>query len=176
MRALHLFVGTLYNYKLDSKGRLSIPTKWRERLGKEFYMVAVTVKGCKFIILFPTDEFENTYNRMQRGSENHKYETSKDFLRNAEECTLDSQGRFTLNQRLKELAYLENDSEVVFVGNGKTLEIWNNDEFEKMQGTFDSSMGIYDLMDKVGSSAESENPEEQETENQNESEKSETHE
>ncbi len=153
---MHLFVGTLYNYKLDSKGRLSVPTKWRERLGKEFYMVAVTVKGCKCITLYPMEEFELTYNNMQRGTENQKYETSKDFLRNAEECTLDAQGRFTLNQRLKELAFLANDSDVIFEGNGKTIEIWNTAEFDKMQSTFDSSLGIYDLMDKVNGSENAE--------------------
>lgn len=148
-RLVNLFVGTLDNYKLDSKGRLSVPTKWRERLGKEFYMVAVTVKGCKCITLYPIEEFELTYANMQKGTENQKYETSKDFLRNAEECTLDAQGRFTLNQRLKELALLANDSDVIFEGNGKTIEIWNRSEFDKMQKTFDSSLGIYDLMDKV---------------------------
>ncbi len=75
--------------------------------------------------------------------------TSKEFLRNAEECTLDAQGRFTLNQRLKEMAMLSNESEIIFEGNGKTIEIWNPEEFDKMQQTFDSSLGIYDLMDKV---------------------------
>ncbi len=28
---MRLLVGTLDNYKLDSKGRLSVPTKWREK-------------------------------------------------------------------------------------------------------------------------------------------------
>ena len=112
-------------------------------------MVAVTVKGCKCITLYPIEEFELTYANMQKGTENQKYETSKDFLRNAEECTLDAQGRFTLNQRLNELALLANDSDVIFEGNGKTIEIWNRSEFDKMQKTFDSSLGIYDLMDKV---------------------------
>ncbi len=146
---MHLFVGTLYNYKLDGKGRLSVPTKWRERLGRDFYMVAVTVKGCKCITLYPVEEFELTYQKMQKGTENQKYETSKDFLRNAEEVSIDAQGRFTLNQRLKELALLSNDCDVIFEGNGKTIEIWNAAEFDKMQQTFDSNLGIYDLMDKV---------------------------
>lgn len=53
-----LFVGTYENYKLDGKGRLSVPVKWRERLGRDFYMVAITVKGCKCITLYPVDEFE----------------------------------------------------------------------------------------------------------------------
>lgn len=73
---MRLFVGTLDGYKLDSKGRLSIPTKWRERLGKEFYMVAVTVRGCKCLTLYPVDHFEETYESMQIGTENQKYDAT----------------------------------------------------------------------------------------------------
>ena len=63
---MRLFVGTLDGYKLDSKGRLSVPTKWRERLGKEFYMVAVTVRGCKCLTLYPVEHFEATYDASSR--------------------------------------------------------------------------------------------------------------
>lgn len=62
-RAVIIFAGTYFNFKLDSKGRLSVPTKWRERLGRDFYMVAVTVKGCKCITLYPTSEFEKVYEK-----------------------------------------------------------------------------------------------------------------
>lgn len=34
---LGIFVGTYMDQKLDSKGRLSVPAKWRERLGTEFF-------------------------------------------------------------------------------------------------------------------------------------------
>lgn len=148
---MRLFVGTLENYKLDSKGRLSVPTKWRDRLGKEFYMVSVTVKGCKCLTLYPVEVFERMYMQMQRGTANQQYAMTKDFFSKAEEGSLDAQGRFTVNQRLKDLSTLTNESSVVFSGNGETIEIWNSDEFERMQETFSSGEGIYDLMDKVGS-------------------------
>ena len=77
---MRLFVGTLDGYKLDSKGRLSVPTKWRERLGKEFYMVAVTVRGCKCLTLYPVEHFEATYDAMQQGTENQKYDATTSFL------------------------------------------------------------------------------------------------
>ena len=92
---MRLFVGTLDGYKLDSKGRLSVPTKWRERLGKEFYMVAVTVRGCKCLTLYPVEHFEATYDAMQQGTENQKYDATTSFLDNAEEGVLDAQGRFS---------------------------------------------------------------------------------
>lgn len=148
---MRLFVGTLDGYKLDSKGRLSVPTKWRERLGREFYMVAVTVRGCKCLTLYPVDYFEETYDSMQRGTENQKYDITTAFLDDAEEGTLDAQGRFTVAQRLKEASNLSNDSTVVFKGKGKVIEIWDNDEYEQMYNSYDHSQGIYDLMDKVKS-------------------------
>lgn len=146
---MHLFVGTLDGYKLDSKGRLSIPTKWRERLGKEFYMVAVTVRGCRCLTLYPVEHFEATYESMQYGTENQKYDATTSFLDNAEESTLDAQGRFTVNQRLKENAMLTNESTVVFKGKGKVIEIWNTEEYDKIYNTYDHNEGIYDLMDKL---------------------------
>ena len=146
---MRLFVGTLDNYKLDSKGRLSIPTKWRERLGRDFYMVSLTVKGCNCLVLYPVDVFENLYESMQEGTENQKYETTTNLLSRAEETTLDAQGRFTVNQRLKELSGLSNESSVLFIGHGETIEIWNGEEREKYLATTDSTQGFLDLMDKA---------------------------
>ena len=146
---MRLFVGTLDGYKLDSKGRLSVPTKWRERLGKEFYMVAVTVRGCKCLTLYHVEHFEATYDAMQQGTENQKYDATTSFLDNAEEGVLDAECRFTVNQRLKEAAALTNESTVVFKGKGEVIEIWNTDEYERIYNSYDHTQGIYDLMDKV---------------------------
>lgn len=146
---MRLFVGTLDGYKLDGKGRISVPTKWRERLGKDFYMVAVTVRGCRCLTLYPVDYFEEMYESMQQGTENQKYDSTTSFLDNAEEGALDAQGRFTINPRLKDASGLANDTTVIFKGKGKIIEIWNNDEYDKINNSYDHSQGIYDLMDKV---------------------------
>lgn len=146
---MRLFAGTLDGYKLDSKGRLSIPTKWRDRLGREFYMAVVTVRGCNCLTLYPVERFEEIYESMQIGTENEKYDITTSLFDNAEEAVLDAQGRFTVNQRLKEAALLENASTVVFKGKGKIIEIWNTDEYEKIYNSYDHSQGVYDLMDKV---------------------------
>lgn len=146
---LKLFAGTLEGYKLDSKGRLSIPTRWKERLGREFYMAVVTVRGCKCLTLYPVEHFETIYESMQVGSENEKYDITTELFDNAEEGVLDAQGRFTVNQRLKQAANLENTTNVVFKGKGKIIEIWNTEEYEKIYNSYDHSQGIYDLMDKV---------------------------
>lgn len=146
---MRLLVGTLDGYKLDSKGRLSIPTKWRERLGRDFYMVAVTVRGCKCLTLYPEESFMETYESIQNGTESQKYDAITAIFDNAEESTLDAQGRFTVNQRLKKEALLENASTVVFKGKGKFIELWNTDEYEKFYNSYDHSQGMYDLMDNL---------------------------
>ena len=76
--------------------------------------------------------FEATYDAMQQGTENQKYDATTSFLDNAEEGVLDAQGRFTVNQRLKEAAALTNESTVVFKGKGEVIEIWNTDEYERI--------------------------------------------
>lgn len=146
---MRLFVGTLDNYRLDSKGRLLIPTKWRERLGKEFYMAAVTVRGCKCLTLYPQEHFEEIYESMQVGTQTQRYDAATSLFDDAEEAVLDSQGRFTVNQRLKETAGLSNDTTVVFKGKGKIIEIWNTEEYERFYNSYDHSQGVYDLMDRL---------------------------
>ena len=152
--ALKLFAGTLDGYKLDSKGRLSIPTKWRDRLGAEFYMVVVTVRECKCLTLYPAEHFEQICESMQVGTANQRYDITTALFDDAEESTLDAQGRFTVNQRLKKAAMLENASTVVFKGKGKVIEIWNNEEYNKIYNSYDHSKGIYDLMDDVKGNGE----------------------
>ncbi len=146
---MRLFVGTLEDYKLDTKGRLSVPVKWRERLGNEFYIVRLQIKGCRFLSLYPVDAFNELYEKMSYGTENQKYDVLTSFFSMAEEAKLDAQGRFTVNQRLKDEAMLEDDHPIIFIGHGNTIEIWNVGERKKYMAATDSSEGLLDLMDKA---------------------------
>ena len=51
------------------------------------------------------------------------------FLARATECELDKQGRFLINSNLREFAGLE--KEVVIIGVGTRIEIWNKDKWKK---------------------------------------------
>ena len=144
---MRLLAGKLDGYRLDSKGRLSIPTKWRERVGKEFYLVGVTIHGCRCLNLYPEEKFNQVYDSLNQGTENQKYDILASFFDDAEEIVADAQGRFTVAQRLKDNAGLTNNSDVVFRGMGQYIEIWSADEFEKLSGGFDRDKGVYDLID-----------------------------
>ena len=47
------------------------------------------------------------------------------------------------------MAMLSNDSDVIYEGNGRSIEIWSPAQYEKMHNTFDPNIGIYDLMDRA---------------------------
>lgn len=144
---LGIFVGTYMDQKLDSKGRLSVPAKWRERLGTEFVMVCMNLRGGTCIKLYPADEFMRCVEALDDGTENEVYEKNKIFFSNAEECTLDAQGRFTLNARLKEYAGMENGSTVIMQGYKRTIEIWTSEGLRQMYGSLRTDVNFLDLMD-----------------------------
>lgn len=77
---LGIFVGTYMDQKLDSKGRLSVPAKWRERLGTEFFMVCMNLRGSTCIKLYPQDEFMHCVEALDDGTANEVYEKNKNFL------------------------------------------------------------------------------------------------
>lgn len=144
---MNLLIGTAENYKLDSKGRLSLPTKWRERLGKEFCTTVVKVHGYKCLTLYPEEKFVAMYEAMQQGSENLNYDTIAEFTDFAEETVLDAQGRFTVNQRQKAEVGMSNETTVLFKGRGDSIEIWDTEIFKQMQKNKNGD-GIFDLMDR----------------------------
>ena len=81
---LGIFVGTYMDQKLDSKGRLSVPAKWRERLGTEFFMVCMNLRGSTCIKLYPQDEFMHCVEALDDGTANEVYEKNKIFFSNAD--------------------------------------------------------------------------------------------
>lgn len=66
-------------------------------------------------------------------------------MRHTAEASLDSQGRITVPPRLAELAEIERD--VVFVGAGDIIELWNparyQDYIEGSDGEFEQWMAGY---------------------------------
>ena len=89
----------------------------------------------------------NAWEALDDGTANEVYEKNKIFFSNAEECTLDAQGRFTLNARLKDCAGMENGSTVIMQGHKRTIEIWTNEGFNTMFNGLRTDTNFLDLMD-----------------------------
>jgi len=115
---------------LDGKGRLAIPARYREAvMARCNGQLIVTVDHDPCLLLFPlpdwlaieeqlglTSNVNPQVRRMQRLLIGH-----------ATECELDASGRILLPAPLREYARL--DKGVMFVGQGRKFEIWDEREW-----------------------------------------------
>lgn len=121
-----MFMGE-YHHNIDDKGRLIIPSKFRDELGEKF-IVTRGLEECLFV--YSKDEWNNIINKL-----NNLPFTSKDartfmrmFMSGATECDLDKNGRINIPQILTKYATLE--KECVVIGVNDRLEIWSSEKFE----------------------------------------------
>ena len=122
-----MFIGE-YEHNLDTKGRVTMPAKLREDIGDTF-IVTKGLDGCLFA--YSTVEWNNFEEKLKSLPLTNK--NARDFVRfflsGAIECEIDKQGRFLIPNNLRTYAKLE--KEVVIIGVGTRIEIWNKDEWTK---------------------------------------------
>nr|WP_122013580.1 division/cell wall cluster transcriptional repressor MraZ [Maliibacterium massiliense] len=115
-----------YQHTIDAKGRLIMPSRFREGLGEQFIVTKGT-SGCLFV--FSKEEFNNFAQRLRTLSLGDK--DSQAFLRvlfaSANLCEVDKQGRILLSASLREYAGL--DKEAVVIGSLSRVEIWNRERW-----------------------------------------------
>lgn len=125
-RAKRMFMGQ-YNHTIDTKGRVIIPSKFREELGEGF---VVTVGLDRCLYLYPKidwEKFTTELNQLPFTKEAREFQ--RYFMQNAAECEVDKQGRILIPNMLRLSASLE--KEIIFVGVISKIEIWDKDRFEK---------------------------------------------
>ena len=116
-----MFMGE-YSHTIDTKGRLIIPSKFREELGETF-VVTKGLDGCLFV--FSDEEwkaFEIKLKSLPLTNKNAR-QFARFFVAGATPCELDKQGRILLPATLREFAGLEKD--VVLTGMLNRIEIWS---------------------------------------------------
>lgn len=123
---LVMFMGE-YQHNLDSKGRIIIPAKFREELGKSF----VITKGLdKCLVIYTMEEWKKFEEKMKNFPITD--EGVRRFFRflfsGACEFEPDQQGRIMIPQNLKKYANIS--KEVVSIGIVNKIEIWNKDNWE----------------------------------------------
>jgi MraZ protein len=115
-----MFVGT-YTPKLDDKGRLFLPAKFREQL-EEGLMVARGQERC--LTVYPLPEFEALTERLSAASLTNK--AVRGYVRmltsGAYQEVPDRQGRIGIAPLLRDYASLTKD--VVVIGSMNRVEIW----------------------------------------------------
>ncbi len=116
-----MFLGT-HNPKLDEKGRLFLPAKFRDRLADG---LVVTRGQERCLYVFPMDEFVRLAAQMQQAPTTSK--AARDYMRvflsGASDEVPDKQGRVTIPAGLREYAGLSKDCTVI--GTGARVEVWD---------------------------------------------------
>lgn len=116
-----LLLGT-YNPRLDEKGRLILPAKFRGQLAPGLVM---TRGQERCLYLLPMDEFRRMYEQIRLAPITSKQ--SRDYLRvflsGASDEMPDKQGRVSIPANLRQYAGLDRD--VAVIGMGTRVEIWD---------------------------------------------------
>lgn len=119
-----------YNHTIDTKGRLIIPSKFRDQLGDEF-VVTKGMDGCLFVYANEDwNAFEQKLTSLPLINKEAR-QFARFFLAGAAQVEVDKQGRILLPASLRDFAKLEKD--VVLVGVGSRIEIWSRENWESME-------------------------------------------
>lgn len=121
-----LFLGT-YTPRLDEKGRLFLPAKFRDRLAGG---LVVTKGQERCLYVFPMDEFVRVAETMRMAPVTSK--AVRDYLRvflsGASDEIPDKQGRVTVPSNLRDYAGLIRDCTVI--GAGSRVELWDTSAWD----------------------------------------------
>ena len=111
-----------FEHNIDTKGRLFMPAKLRESLGKHF-VVTKGVDGC--LDVYPLTEWEKLKNSFAQKMmpKQKERDVSRFIFGGAIEAEPDKQGRILLPANLRNYAKLE--ATALIVGVGAKAEIWD---------------------------------------------------
>ncbi len=135
-----------YSHSIDAKGRLIIPSKFREILGDQF-VVTKGFDGCLFV--FATEGWEAFEEKLQAlpMDKPEARVLGRFFISGAIDAELDKQGRILLPTNL--LAHAGIEKEAVIAGVGNRAEIWSKEKWTAAS-TFDNIDEIAAKMSEYG--------------------------
>ena len=129
-----MFLST-YENKLDKKGRVSVPASFRSYLSNLGYngVVCYPSFNNQSIEAWPQDRIEKISNAIDSLN---PFEEKRDFfatsiLSESVSFQFDGEGRISLSSKLLKHAKIKKD--MIFVGQGKTFQIWEPTIFEKFK-------------------------------------------
>ena len=127
-KMVDMFKG-IHNINLDGKGRLTIPTKYRNTITDQSNgsMVVTMDTEEKCLLLYPSTiwaTIEKRINDLPSFSKNHR-RIQRILIGHAEDLDIDSAGRILLSKPLRLAADMT--KKITLIGQGQKFEIWNED-------------------------------------------------
>lgn len=124
-----------FEHTIDAKGRLSIPSKFRELLlGKGDERIVITnfvVNGTRCLDVYPLDEWIRLEEEIKRKPkfERRMVDFQNFYLGRASECAVDKQGRILIPPLLRHYANLKRD--VILVSALDKFRVWDREAWKK---------------------------------------------
>ena len=146
-----MFIGKI-DQRVDAKGRLSIPSRFREILNSKFSgKLVLTTHNKSYISSYPIEEWLIYQEKISSLTNRRKEDL--DFMRivfsRARESSLDNQGRILIPPTLRE--YVGIQKEVASVGFNNKIEIWDRATFEEYEQRTSEEIGdIPDRLAEIG--------------------------
>lgn len=134
-----------FDHSIDSKGRIIVPSKFRDDLGDEF-VITMGLDGCLFV--YPKEEWQNFVKELMKlpGTQEAR-KLQRYFMAKAAACEADKQGRILIPAKLRESAGLDKD--IVFVGVLNKIEIWSKERWDN-NNDYDDVDAIAEHMSQYG--------------------------
>jgi MraZ protein len=134
-----MFLGE-YQHTLDKKGRVSLPAKFRNATTGKL-VISKGFDDCLWV--FPADDYATFLDRVVSEDDfrGNARKVRRHFMAGAVETELDSAGRITLPQVLRDHAGLGKD--VAITGNGDRIEIWDSEKWTEYSSQTAESIEDY---------------------------------
>lgn len=131
-----------YEHTIDKKGRIIIPSKFRESFKEYDIKKCYVTRGLdKCLFLFTEDEWKAQESKFKSipftKSEARKF--NRLYFSGATQVEYDTQGRILLPKYLKDFAEIKRD--IIIIGVSNRIEIWSK---EMWQGYYETSKGSYE--------------------------------
>lgn len=122
-----------YHHNIDDKGRLIIPSKFRDDLGEKF-VITRGLENCLFA--YSLEDFQKIVAELQKipFTKKDARQFMRFFLSGATTVEFDKQGRINISSPL--ISYAGLKKECIIIGTGDRLEIWSSDNWNDF---FDST-------------------------------------
>lgn len=138
-----------YEHTLDPKGRLSIPSKFREVLNERYdsRLIITSYENC--LVVYPYTEWLKLEEKISELPEFKKDTMAflRFFYSKAADCAIDKLGRILIPQTHRDYAKLE--KEVILLGVFKRVEIWSREVWEEAEAKA-SDEDITSTLERLG--------------------------